>query len=95
MIDVENNDEKIKISKCGDLYSGKNGNWRLLKEYTNKNGIKKLRLQLYKNGKNGYRGQVYILHILVAEAFLKKPDDSYVYLLHKDGDLSNNHYICI
>ena len=73
----------FRISKNGDGYSvTANGTYLLLKQKHKKNG---LRQGMFGSSRKD-------LHLLVANAFLKKPDETYKFVVHKDGDLSNTHY---
>jgi len=71
-----------EISNFGRVYSKKTK--RILKPYTTKKGYK--RIGLYKNGSV----RKFLVHVLVAEKFLVKPNDNYQ-VNHKNLDKSDNH----
>jgi hypothetical protein len=88
--DVDEIDEKLKISKHGDLYSLKKNGYKMYKETVSQpEQLRRVKMNL-KIRK--IKGKVYQLHLVTALAFVRRPDDTYVYLIHKDGDISNNHY---
>jgi hypothetical protein len=75
----------FKLSKHGDLYTKKQSTYTLHKEDNLKN-----QLRIIKN--NSSLTKNIHLHYETALAFVHRPDESYKYCLHKDGDPSNNHY---
>lgn len=84
--------EQFKLSKQGDIYTVKRGFYRLLKEINKKNQLRRIQLRFVKPLKNGNLCFIPEIHLLTALMFVKKPDESYKFVVHKDGDISNNHY---
>jgi hypothetical protein len=90
-VSVGNAKEKIKISILGDLYSFKKSQPELIDEKSKKNGIRKVKTTT--NRVNGTPIQkTFHLHILTALSFCNRINKSYKYVVHKNGDTSNNHY---
>lgn len=91
-INIGDPSENFKLSKQGDIYTVKKGFYRLLYEINKKNGLRLVQLIFDKPLKNGNMSFKPELHLLTAILFLKRPDPSYKYVVHKNGDISNNHY---
>lgn len=86
--DKVNDDEYYMISSHGrvkKLESPNDTDGRLKKPHMFR-GYPRIEIKL----KSGTRSARY-LHKLIAEAFLTKPDDSYVSVVHIDYDKGNNH----
>lgn len=85
--DIEGYEGLYQVSNTGEVkslnYQG-SGEIKLLKQYTDKRGYK--RIELSKNGK----GKTYLVHRLVALVFIPNPDDSPM-VNHKDENPSNNN----
>lgn len=69
------------ISKDGKVYSDYSGNMKELKCRVNKQGYLDIKLQ----------GKTYKVHRLVAESYVKNPENK-PQVNHIDGDKLNNHY---
>lgn len=78
----------MAVSNRGDVYSMKKGKYLLIKERNRLNGLRQVTLR----HRRGESEKIADIHILVGELFVNKPSDEYKFLVHKDGDLSNNHY---
>ena len=78
------------LSNRGDIYST-NNNYNILKQEKNKNGLRKITLNL-KYRQEGPQYKDFILHYHVGINFVYRKDESYKYCIHKNGDITNNHY---
>ena len=82
-VDLKIGPRKCKVSKVGDVYTVNDiGTYRLWSQTQKKNNLRCIFLHPFKLES----------HLITASCFIKKPDDTYIYCLHKDGDLSNCHY---
>ncbi len=91
-INIGDPSEQFKLSKQGDIYTVKKGYYRLLIEINKKNKLRRIQLRFTKILKNDKICFIPEIHLLTAILFLKRPDKTYKYVVHKDGDVSNNHY---
>jgi hypothetical protein len=79
--------ENFWVSSYGDVYSvNKHGNYQLLKETQKTNGLRKTVICI-----NGSLTRSFLIHELVAKYFVSS-SKPYKFVVHRDGDLSNNHY---
>jgi hypothetical protein len=73
------------VSEYGDVYNIVRG----YKLNPTRNGrYNYLGVRLHNNS----GGKLFLVHRLVAEAFVKRESNSYKYVMHIDGDFRNNHY---
>jgi hypothetical protein len=73
------------VSECGNVFKIKNGNTKKLRLGKNSNGYRVAILRRF--GKP----VKYMVHRLVAEAFIPKPQGKDI-VNHKDGNKQNNHF---
>ena len=82
-VDVKIGSRKCKVSKVGDIYTVNHvETYRLWSQKRKKNNLRYILVQPFKLES----------HLITASCFIKKLDDTYIYCVHKDGDLSNCHY---
>ena len=74
--------DKYTINENGDIFNGKG---EKLKPFVNNTGYKRIGLRV--DGKD----KKYLVHVLVAQAFLKNPKNKKV-VSFKDDDKTNTHY---
>lgn len=72
------------IDACGNVYSYKYGNIRMLKQYTDRRGYKQVYLQA-----SGKPRKIASVHRLVALKYLANPENKRE-VNHKDGNKANN-----
>ena len=82
---IKGTNRNFRISNHGDIYSLKRGKYVLIKEIKAKNGLRKAELRNKSKA-------IHYHHILTGISFVKRPNKNYRYIIHKDGDISNNHY---
>lgn len=87
--DISNTEgfESYKLSRYGDVYSVIHGNYKLITETCKENGLR--RVEFSPDRKTT---KIYNIHNEVAKHFVPRPNKTYKYVVHRDGDLSNNHY---
>ncbi len=78
------NNENYFVSKCGEVYSNKQGIVKLMKPYKTKCGYLRLSLNFKKLERKNF-----LVHRLVAITYLPNPENK-PFLNHKDGNKTNN-----
>ncbi len=76
--------ESYMVSRHGDIYNNK---YKVITEKFKKNGLRLVTFCI-----NGKHTETYQIHKEVAKHFVKRPSREYKYVVHRDGDLSNNDY---
>jgi hypothetical protein len=92
LIYIGNPEEKFLLSKLGDIYTFKMGWFRLIVETNSNFNLRRVMMRLKTTNSKGLASELANIHKLVGLYFVKRIDETYKYLVHKDGDLSNNHY---
>ena len=82
--DIEGYDGMYQVSDLGRVRSRYSGEWRVIKFKKHRNGY--LRVDLYKDKKV----KCYLIHRLVASAFIPNDDDSKTIINHIDESKQNN-----
>ncbi len=83
--EVPNTNGDYQVSTLGRVKSRKWGDWKILNPHTENNGYKGLKIRF----KGSEKRKTVLVHWLVADAFLEKPDGKYE-INHIDGDKTNN-----
>ena len=82
--DIDGYDGMYQVSDLGRVRSHKSGEWRVL--YGSKDSSGYLQVGLYK----GKKAKLFLVHRLVAQAFIKNDDDSKTIINHIDECKQNN-----
>lgn len=84
--DIEGYDGLYQVSDIGRVRSRKSGEWKVLKPKTNGRGY--LQVGLYK----GNKAKVFLVHRLVADAFIPNTDSSKTQINHINEIKSDNRF---
>lgn len=83
--EVPNTNGDYQISSLGRIKSKKWGEWKMLNPHTENTGYKGVKIRY----NNTEKRKTVLIHWLVANAFLNKPEGKYE-INHIDGDKTNN-----
>ena len=83
--EVPNTNGDYQVSTLGRVKSRKWGDWKILNPHTENNGYKGLKMRFNNQDKR----KTVLVHWLVADAFLVKPEGKYE-INHIDSDRTNN-----
>lgn len=84
--EIPNTNGDYQVSSLGRVKSKKWGEWKILKPHTEKNGYKGLKIRFI----NTEKRKTILVHWLVANAFLDKPEGK-CEINHIDSDKTNNN----
>lgn len=82
--DIDGYEGMYQVSDLGRVRSRKSGEWKVKKLNRTTKGY--LQIDLHRDGK----GKNYMVHRLVAQAFIENDDDTKIYINHRDEDKQNN-----
>ena len=84
--DIDGYDGMYQVSDLGRVRSRYSGEWRVMKAIKRRDGY--LSVDLWKNGKK----KNFLIHRLVAQAFIENNDETKIYINHIDECKQNNHF---
>ena len=82
--DIDGYDGLYQVSDLGRVRSRKSGEWKVKKLNRTTKGY--LQIDLHRDGK----GKNYMVHRLVAQAFIENDDETKIYINHRDECKQNN-----